>query len=269
MLRWTLRVLKWTCNNICLSGAREQLTIFKNSDASDNTGFTQSWKNSKIVKTLFGLFIFSFHMVHSNICEEPWGQNCGNIDDGNACWGRNVLTTRRSWWRFSIKAPTLQRRHQRNSVTTHCHRLYVANIKISLLIVSYGTKLFKQPVLTEWRFERSKYSDAFIFCALNLFLNYKKFGNSKIVIFVIEPACDHRLMFSLICMIFAWYCMIFFLPDFILMKLSLLTRFRLALKAFKNLFIFKLRKVKISPVLRSRNIVIKSMHDHKVLEALI
>ena len=63
--------------------------------------------------------------------------------------------------------------------------------------------------------------------------------------------------------------MIFFLPDFILMKLSLLTRFRLALKAFKNLFIFKLRKVKISPVLRSRNIVIKSMHDHKVLQALI
>ena len=63
------------------------------------------------------------------------------------------------------------------------------------------------------------------------------------------------------------YCMIFFLLDFILMKLSLLTRFRLALKAFKNLFIFKLRKVKISPVLRSRNSH-QSMHDHKLLKAL-
>ena len=104
----------------------------------------------------------------------------------------------------------------------------------------------------------------FHFSCPNFFIMIKNIKNWKFenCDFCSRTRMRHRLMFSLIC------CMIFFLPDFILMKLSLLTRFRLALKAFKNLFIFKLRKVKISPVLRSRNIVIKSMHDHKLLKAL-
>ena len=87
--------------------ALESNSSFLNFGASDNTGLTHSWKNSNIVKTLFGLFIFSFHMVPQIIS----------------------------------------------------HRIFL-----------YGTKVFKQPVLTEWRFERSKYSDAFILRALNFFV---------------------------------------------------------------------------------------------------
>ena len=83
--------------------APESNWSFLNFGASDNTGLTHNWKNSNIVKTLFGLFIFSFHMVP----------------------------------------------------------------QIISYYFLYGTKVFKQPVLTEWQFERSKYSDAFILRALN------------------------------------------------------------------------------------------------------
>ena len=91
-------------------------------------------------------------------------------------------------------------------------------------------------------------------------LTHRKLKNSKIAKFC-QPSPVKGRPRSILNLS---YRMIFFWPDFILMKLSLLMRFRLALKAFKNLFIFKLRKVKISPVLRSSNIVIISMHDHKL-----
>ena len=114
MLRGTLRVSKWTCKSLVIFAwvALESNWLFLNFGASDNTGFTQSWKNSNIVKTLFGLFIFSFHMV-SQIISQQFFLSCN--------------------------------------------------------------KIFKQPVLTEWRFERSKYSDAFILRALNFVVKFENY----------------------------------------------------------------------------------------------
>ena len=136
--------------------APESNWSFLNFGASDNTGLTHNWKNSNIVKTLFGLFIFSFHMVSQII----------------------------SYYFFTAQK-------------------YLSNQSW------LNDNLNDQNILT------------LSFYVLLIFKNNKlKNENLKITILSVEPGLSlaKSEMFYLR--------MIFFLPDFILMKLSLLTRFR-------------------------------------------